>query len=425
MNRSCEKMDNLEDTQENCELADLSIMDLSVPTIGLDLLDGMQDNDFDPHDSDKDPEIQPGNLESTDSSDQSEGRDIPMRKKNRVAKTSPDWANVKRKAIRNNGEEFTTKTGKTVNRRQVDVIATCPCKYKCSDTFSHEDRLEINSGYWGLGTYADQKHFIDKNVIESPCHRKIGSRPSKRSFTWKYTLKEKQVCKSFFLKTINISDTVVVNCKKKVRLLQNIGEDLRGKAQASRKTIDKDVIDRIHQHIKRFPMVESHYCRKSTNRMYLQSDLNLTKMFDLFTGENRGLKVKVCTYRRVFKEYNLAFHKPKKDQCSTCVKFGHATDIEKENLQAAYNHHLKNKEASRAAKEVDKDMAKKDTSVKVFTFDLQKVLPSPCGEISNFYYSRKFATYIHRRSTTWPQQRVIATCGMKIKQLEVQTRSQA
>lgn len=104
MNRSCEKMDNLEDTQENCELADLSIMDLSVPTIGLDLLDGMQDNDFDPHDSDKDPEIQPGNLESADSSDQSEGPDIPMRKKNRVAKTSPDWANVKRKAIKNNAK---------------------------------------------------------------------------------------------------------------------------------------------------------------------------------------------------------------------------------------------------------------------------------------------------------------------------------
>lgn len=63
------------------------------------------------------------------------------------------------------------------------------------------------------------------------------------------------------------------------------------------------MIECIKKHIQSFPMVESHNCRKDTQKMYLQSDLNLAKMYDLFSELNPKSTVKISTYRRVFKEY--------------------------------------------------------------------------------------------------------------------------
>lgn len=388
----------MDDTQENYDFTDLPLLDISVPNVTSELLEELQENGIDCYDSDRDPEIQPENLESSDTSEEECGngdggeRSLPKRKKSRMVKISPDWARFKLKSVRNNGEGHTTKSGKVINRRNVDVIDRCPCKFKCTDTFSHDDRVKINTRYWNLCNYGDQKHYIDLNVKETPCIRKL-IRPSKRLFTWTYNFNDNQVCKSFFLKTLNITDSVVVRCKKKARVNENVGEDLRGKCQVNRKRVDPNVIECIKKHIQSFPMVESHNCRKDTQKMYLQSDLNLAKMYDLFSELNPESTVKISTYRRVFKEYNLSFHKPKKDQCSTCTKYTVATVEEREKIQAKYDQHLANKKASRDAKNLDKEIAMKDPSLKVYTFDLQSVLPTPCGEVSNFYYVRKFATY--------------------------------
>lgn len=41
-------------------------------------------------------------------------------------------------------------------------------------------------------------------------------------------------------------------------------------------------------------------------------------------------------------------------------------------------------------KEVDKIEAKLNSNSKVYTMDLQSVLPPPCGEVANFYSARKY-----------------------------------
>ena len=60
---------------------------------------------------------------------------------------------------------------------------------------------------------------------------------------------------------------------------------------------------KINYHIDRYPRVESHYCRASTNRDYLKSELTLSKLYEMFKAENQKETnlPSFSTYRKVFK----------------------------------------------------------------------------------------------------------------------------
>ena len=51
------------------------------------------------------------------------------------------------------------------------------------------------------------------------------------------------------------------------------------------------------------------------------------------------------------------------------------------------------KKQSREQKKADKETAIKNPRIKCINFDLQKVLISPRGNVSDYYYSRTLATY--------------------------------
>jgi len=90
---------------------------------------------------------------------------------------------------------------------------------------------------------------------------------------------------------------------------------------------------------------------------------------------------------------NISFFKPKKDLCGTCEKYKISTPEEKEAQQMYYNEHLSNKDIARQKKIDDKQRGINEPNLYVAAFDLEKVLTTPQGEVSNFYYKRKFATY--------------------------------
>ena len=76
-------------------------------------------------------------------------------------------------------------------------------------------------------------------------------------------------------------------------------------------------LDSIRQHIMSFPIMDSHYKRKDTNRKFLQQDLSITKMYDLYKANCTAEEIipaSSITYRRdLCNEFNFSFHKPKKD----------------------------------------------------------------------------------------------------------------
>ena len=209
---------------------------------------------------------------------------------------------------------------------------------------------------------------------------------------------ESECVSVFFVSTLAVSHNYIHHAMENCPGGVFVGQEFRGRRQPHNKTPVK-AAEGVKAHIRSFPTMPSHYTRKDTQREYLPSDLNIKKMHELYSEEclKEGKEpVTSRMYRKIFNEnFNLSFHVPKKDQCSTCTVYrnkeaeGSLTEAEEE----SYQQHLRRKERARKEKESDKEEAMRDPSKHVVTVDLQAVLQAPCGLVSQLYYKRKLSVY--------------------------------
>ena len=326
-------------------------------------------------------------------------------------KNDETWKRNVRKKLKNKGETYFSTKNKVIAAKNTPRPCDCSkCKKKCTEKFNEDERKMINSIYWKTGSYERQREFICKHVTIKHVTPKndaetTETRKRNRLLTYSYFLPQIdtsnqnsiQVCKSFFLATLNIGQkTILVAKEKEMCSMSIVIEDKRGKKPPPNKTPDCNV-KIVMEHINSFPRVESHYCRASSKREYLDPSLSMRKMYDLyniFCKEKEVAPVKLHMYRKIFlTKFNLSFHCPKKDTCKTCEKFSNLEGDEKESFREIYDKHISNKDQAREMKSYDKAQAQADKSMKVYTFDLQSVLNTPRSNVSNFYYSRKFSTY--------------------------------
>ena len=106
-------------------------------------------------------------------------------------------------------------------------------------------------------------------------------------------------------------------------------------------------------------------------------------MYELYLKEcsKHGQQpVKQPLYRLVFdNQYNLGFHKPKKDNCDQCTSFRNLYNSEKQQQLHSYEVHRSNADAARKCKTDDKKFTQDDSELVVTCFDLQEVLMTPKG----------------------------------------------
>ena len=274
------------------------------------------------------------------------------------------------------------------------------CRFNCGDNITEEERLSIFEEYWNLKSYERQRDYICAHVLE---RESMGS-PSKkkkqvtRTFRFNVNGSAIRVCKSFFTSTLGVSRKTVDTAMIKKKTPTSPLCDKRGKHNSHVKTPEED-LNNVRRHIESFPAVESHYSRRDTNRKFLSTDLSIRKMYDLYKGEcqTRQLKcVKENVYRNVFcSEYNISFHKPKKDQCMLCNEYtqmSNAGTLDEE-TKSRYTEHQTQKTRGRQEKQEDKEKAKDDKSYQAVTFDLEAVLSTPCSLVSQVYYKRKLSCY--------------------------------
>lgn len=94
----------------------------------------------------------------------------------------------------------------------------------------------------------------------------------------------------------------------------------------------------------------------------------------------------------------IAFKKPKVDTCSKCDMYKlqlHAakTNDEKNKVLQIQTNHINNADFAYKAKENDKNLAKLDSKTKLYTFDLEKCLPTPLLNSNIAFYKRQLWTY--------------------------------
>lgn len=204
--------------------------------------------------------------------------------------------------------------------------------------------------------------------------------------------------------------------KKKVEVIQKYlkkgvtPKDGRGQHLNRKHRLSVEVHEAIRNHIASFKGERSHYSLKTSSRVYLPPELNVTKMYELFKVANPNVTVSYEKYRTIFNsEFNIGFGYPRMDTCSACDRFAadiRAVDIaiksspegscertvaEKKlrELTSDKKLHLLKSNMFYIRKRASKAKSQMSNEHETITMDFQKNLPVPNISTNDVYYKRQ------------------------------------
>lgn len=369
--------------------------------------------DFSPDDTDNDPDFSLREdlaVSSTSSEDETatiinENQENAGQGGNEKAKMGrkrkavpEEWRKNKAKLLRNCGKAYisTSKSQKQMPERQIKPTCTEKCTLKCYNKINEENRQLIFMNYWKMGDLDNQRQFINNHVTAiKPKYRYIREGSTRKDYNHAFHFEVNReiirVCKTFFKNTLGISDRpirTVISMQKNSTVGGFPTDDKRG-IHGKHNKLDTVIIDGIKEHINSIPRIESHYCRASTSREYVEGGLSIAQLHRDYVTKCRTENVAHADYQIYYniftKEYNISFWSPKKDQCEDCAAYNNAED--KEPLKTKYDSHLEEKDLVRKEKDFDKENSNGKSITAVY--DLQAVMPCPRGDVSNFYYISK------------------------------------
>lgn len=262
--------------------------------------------------------------------------------------------------------------------------------------FSEDDRKAIFETFWKM-TWGQKKVYIDGLVQTSSTKRprdRKNAAVSRRTLTLIYHLRKGdmliRVCKVMFLNTLCIGKWCVLKWKKSMGCNSASTEENESLEAAKPRVLKPFAKEResMNNFLESLPKLESHYCRKTTDKKYLlpewRSKRELYNFYVSSWCEEHNVKpLSVCSFNNALEVQKISLFQPKKDQCQICNshKLGHYSD-EKHAL------HIEMKEDARREKQGDKEG--RDY---VFTMDLQAVLLSPKSKVSSLYYKTKLCVH--------------------------------
>lgn len=311
------------------------------------------------------------------------------------------WKCNKKKKLRNTGQSYIDRKMNLHKAKKLREY-NHQCRFHCNTNITHEQREAIFKDYWKLGSWELQTSFLNGSVEIQPIKRRKATAVSNKSLSCYYILAGFRVCKTFFLKTLDISNKRIRNViiKKNGNQSGISPRDKRGKKEPPNK-IPAERVEIVMEHIRKFPNYSSHYSRaRAPNKRYLCPNLNLSKMYKLyetFCREEKNVEPeKESFYRLIFNtKFNLSFHRPHTDTCVTCdklqIKIEHGLPEERKSAEIEKEVHLRKAEAVKQSKEKCKNL--KDDNKVTICFDLQKMMPTPHLTNSKCYYMRQLWTY--------------------------------
>lgn len=198
-----------------------------------------------------------------------------------------------------------------------------------------------------------------------------------------------RVCKKMFAGTLGLKERGIVNWVREDYLQEPQERENLNKKSKSRQSIFQERNSGVEEFLKSLPTVDSHYCRSSSTRRYLEPIWrSKSEVYQFYKNEYCKEKkippVSDAKFLTIMQKMDISVFRPKKDQCDVCI--GHQT---KNVTDEVYNLHQVLKEEARTEKEKDKQTENAMT----FTMDLQSVLLSPKTNVSAMYYKTKLMVH--------------------------------
>lgn len=314
---------------------------------------------------------------------------------------------IKKKLKVQRGEEYITKSMKVVPKTEFREQNVC-CKKNCAQRINVDQQKRCFESLYSLSNWTQKTLFL--RTLSKRFNTKQNANPikklKKKDFYHKYYLtnsdgNQMEVCLSFLIKCLQITKSRMIRAMQST--VQNeTAKDSRG-SYPTKKT-DIGDYNFVKQFIKRYPTYESHYKTSVSNRKYLSSYLNIERLYreySIVCDFDKRKTLSNWMFRHIFNtEFNLCFGAPKVDTCRTCDSI--KVKIEAKNLNFETRQQLEEQKkvhtdlVDQTRKSFNESITlAKDPAQKteIFTFDLQKALPTPCISTSDAYYLRSLWTY--------------------------------
>lgn len=289
-----------------------------------------------------------------------------------------------------------------VDRQKRTMLPKCNSKVcitaknrHCSE-FDDKFRRKLFDKFWSL-TWDMKKTYVSTLVSIKKTKRPAADQ-SRRTLTFEYFLKKDkialQVCKKTFLNTLGLREFMVRNWCLKAESGMHVGTDdiempLRKRISNERAASIQSLTDFFNA----IPKLESHYCRASTTKLYVepiyQNKMDLYRVYKIFCLDKKVKPVAASRFKKQMIKHNIAIHAPKKDQCDVCVGYK-AGNIE----DTVYQLHIQRKTDAREAKAEDKKVGQESPGeIAVMTMDVQAVKLAPFLQASAIYFKTKLCVH--------------------------------
>jgi hypothetical protein len=337
--------------------------------------------------SDNDIENNPNNGEHTNTQIEVKQK----RKKLHIKNNSSCLANKKRRELGLSYEGKKKLNDGTwdykINKSGKFLIDPCSCKLGTSNTalqcqkLTENQRHQLFQLFWKK-TWPEKREYIRGLAKIDTVSRRRGSNDiSRREFSVKYHLKFDmtmyRVCKKMFIGTLGTNQNSVLNWIKKDLAFPDTEEsndtNIKLSPSQARQQFFKEKNDKLQAFLQSLPKMESHYCRTSSERLYLEPIWQSKRALYNFYSQNFCISecvkpVSSTKFNESLENEKISLYRPKKDECDTCAsyKLKNITDND-------YTNHVNLKEEARCEKSNDKVSELLDF---VFTMDLQSAFGS-------------------------------------------------
>ena len=387
---------------------------------------GLEDIGSDNGSSSDDETYTPNKAEGSETSSSEEhevDRTVLVTKSRNKRRKTEDWANILNQKKREQGLPYQGKRkigddwDYKIHKPGKYLADPCKCIWsnktaaviKCRK-LTEQQRLNILKSFWGNMKWPERKILIQTLVRCKTVDRRRGTEGnSRRNFTFFYFLKVGsetfRVCKKMFLGTLGLKETSVVtwvkqtisteppptlSASKESEESQSRSEKRQSKLKERQLMRFEDKKASLKQFFGELPKMESHYCRASTKKLYLepiwQSKTEIYRIYKTdFCQKNYLESSSIFIFNEIFEELNLSLYTPKKDLCDTCEAYKTKNITEEK-----YVIHQTLKGEARDEK--NKDKFSDDTNL-VYAMDLQSVLLSPKSTVSSMYYKTKLIVH--------------------------------
>ena len=169
--------------------------------------------------------------------------------------------------------------------------------------------------------------------------------------------------------------------------------DMRGTNPCTTK-IPENIINFIDEHIRAFPLKETHYAGKIMK--YLDARLDVKTMHEMFLRKYPNLNVKYDFYRKYFQEnFGFSFGRPQIDVCGKCEELGakikspHISESSKRAAQFELDiHKRRSRKFYNYLKQTEVECMNRNDIVGL-AFDYMQNLPLPNIPVQETFYLRQ------------------------------------